>query len=175
MAEALSGTVERVTFHNPDTGWAVLRVVARGRRGLVTVVGHVPNVTAGEHVEAVGAWVLDREHGEQFKADELRCTPPSTVQGIEKYLGSGLVKGIGPHFARKIVAVFGERTLQVIDESPSFLKEVKGIGPRRIQLIRESWREQKAVRDLMVFLQSHGVGTARAVRIYKTYGPTPCR
>ncbi len=170
MAEALSGTVERVTFHNPDTGWAVLRVVARGRRGLVTVVGHVPNVTAGEHVEAVGSWVLDREHGEQFRADELRCTPPSTVQGIEKYLGSGLVKGIGPHFARKIVAVFGERTLQVIDESPSFLKEVKGIGPRRIQLIRESWREQKAVRDLMVFLQSHGVGTARAVRIYKTYG-----
>jgi exodeoxyribonuclease V alpha subunit len=170
MAETLSGTVERVTFHSPDTGWAVLRVVARGRRGLVTVVGHVPNVTAGEYVEAAGAWVQDREHGEQFKADELRCTPPSTVEGIEKYLGSGLVKGIGPHFARKIVAVFGERTLNVIDESPSFLKEVKGIGPRRIQLIRESWREQKAVRDLMVFLQSHGVGTARAVRIYKTYG-----
>src|SRR5579872_1248993 len=170
MAEALSGTVERVTFHSPDTGWAVLRVVARGRRGLVTVVGHVPNVTAGEHVEAVGAWVLDREHGEQFKADELRCTPPHTSQGIEKYLGSGLVKGIGPHFARKIVAVFGERTLQVIDESPSYLKEVKGIGPRRIQLIRESWREQRAVRDIMVFLQSHGVGTAKAVRIYKTYG-----
>jgi exodeoxyribonuclease V alpha subunit len=170
MIETLSGTVERVTFHSPDTGWAVLRVVARGRRGLVTVVGHVPNVTAGEYVEAVGSWVQDREHGEQFKADELRCTPPSTVEGIEKYLGSGLVKGIGPHFARKIVAVFGERTLNVIDESPSFLKEVKGIGPRRIQLIRESWREQKAVRDLMVFLQSHGVGTARAVRIYKTYG-----
>src|SRR5579872_4850296 len=170
MAEALSGTVERVTFHSPDTGWAVLRVVARARRGLVTVVGHVPNVTAGEYVEAAGAWVQDREHGEQFKADELRCTPPSTVEGIEKYLGSGLVKGIGPHFARKIVAVFGERTLNVIDESPSFLKEVKGIGARRIQLIRESWREQKAVRDLMVFLQSHGVGTARAVRIYKTYG-----
>ncbi len=170
MAEQLSGVVERVTFHNPDTGFAVLRVQARGRRGLVAVVGTVASVTAGEYVEAVGAWVQDREHGEQFKADELRCTPPQTVEGVEKYLGSGLVKGIGPHLAQQIVKVFGERTLAVIDESPAFLKEVKGIGPRRIQRIREGWRQQKAVRAIMVFLQSHGVGTARAVRIYKTYG-----
>ena len=141
-----------------------------GRRGLVAVVGHLPSVVAGEYVEAVGAWVQDREHGPQFKATELRSMPPHTLAGIEKYLGSGLVKGIGPHFAKKIVAHFGERTLAVIDESPSYLKEVKGIGPRRIQRIRESWQEQKAVRAIMVFLQSHGVGTARAVRIYKTYG-----
>jgi exodeoxyribonuclease V alpha subunit len=170
MADTLSGIIERVTFHNPETGFAVLRVQARGRRGLVTVVGNLPAAVAGEYVEADGAWVYDREHGEQFKADRLQCTPPHTAAGIEKYLGSGLVKGIGPHFAKKIVAVFGERTLQVIDESPAFLKEIKGIGPRRIQRIRESWQEQKAVRDIMVFLQSHGVGTARAVRIYKTYG-----
>jgi exodeoxyribonuclease V alpha subunit len=170
MAETLNGVIERVTFHNPDTGFAVLRVVARGRRGLVTVVGNLPSAVAGEYFEASGVWVQDREHGEQFKADELRCTPPHTAEGIEKYLGSGLVKGIGPHFARRIVSVFGDRTLAVIDESPTFLQEVKGIGPRRIQLIRESWREQKAVRDIMVFLQSHGVGTARAVRIYKQYG-----
>jgi exodeoxyribonuclease V alpha subunit len=170
MAQQLSGTVERVTFHSPETGWAVLRVQARGRRGLVTVVGTLPSVTAGEYVEAVGGWVFDPQHGEQFQADQLRCTPPSTVAGIEKYLGSGLVKGIGPTYARKIVEVFGERTLQVIDESPAFLKEVKGIGPRRIQQIRDSWHEQKSVRDIMVFLQSHGLGTARAVRIYKTYG-----
>jgi len=170
MAEQLSGVVERVTFHNPDTGFAVLRVQARGRRGLVAVVGTVVSVTAGEYVEAIGAWVQDREHGEQFKADEMRCTPPQTVEGVEKYLGSGLVKGIGPHLARQIVKVFGERTLAVIDESPAFLKEVKGIGPRRIQRIREGWRQHKAVRAIMVFLQSHGVGTARAVRIYKTYG-----
>src|SRR5262249_6043733 len=110
------------------------------------------------------------DHGEQFRAAELRTTPPHTREGIVKYLGSGLVKGIGPHFARKIVEVFGERTLAVIDESPTFLKEVKGIGARRIQRIRESWQEQKAVRGLMVFLQSQGVGTGRAVRIYKTYG-----
>src|SRR5262249_6913061 len=125
---------------------------------------------AGEYLEGTGAWSQDRDHGLQFKADSLRTTPPHTAAGIEKYLGSGLIKGIGPHFARKIVQVFGERTLEVIDDSPTFLKEVKGIGPRRIQRIRESWKEQKAVRAIMVFLQSHGVGTARAVRIYKTYG-----
>jgi len=170
MDDKLSGIVERVTYHNPENGFAVLRVQVPGRRGLVTVVGHLPSVVAGEYVEAVGAWVQDREHGPQFKATELRSMPPHTLAGIEKYLGSGLVKGIGPHFARKIVAYFGERTLAVIDESPSYLKEVKGIGPRRIQRIRESWQEQKAVRAIMVFLQSHGVGTARAVRIYKTYG-----
>ena len=170
MAETLSGVIERITFHNPDSGFVVLRVHVKGQYGLVTVVGTLPSAQAGEFVEAGGEWINDRDHGLQFKASELRTTPPETVQGIEKYLGSGLIKGIGPHFARKIVEVFGERTLQVIDESPTFLKEVKGIGPRRIQQIRESWGQQRAVRSIMVFLQSHGVGTARAVRIYKAYG-----
>lgn len=170
MAEQLSGTIERVTFHNPDSGFAVLRVQAAGRRGLVTVVGNLPTAVAGEYVEATGDWVHDRDHGPQFQARELRTTPPQTVEGIKRYLGSGMVKGIGPHFAGKIVETFGPRTLEVIDESPSFLSEVKGIGPRRIQRIRESWHQQKAVRQIMVFLQAHGVGTARAVRIYKTYG-----
>jgi exodeoxyribonuclease V alpha subunit len=168
--ERLSGVIERVTFHNAETGFAVLRVQPDKRGGIVTVVGVTPSAVAGEFVEATGMWVVDREHGMQFKADELRCTPPQTRAGIEKYLGSGLIKGIGPHFAKKIVDVFGERTLAVIDESPAFLKEIKGIGPRRIQQIRESWREQQAVRKIMVFLQSHGIGTARAVRIYKLYG-----
>src|SRR5437879_3521385 len=170
MPEQLSGIIERVTFHNPENGFVVLRVQAKGQRGLLTVVGHLSSAAAGEYVEATGAWVQDRDHGPQFKADELRSMPPHTVEGIERYLGSGLVKGIGPHFARKIVEVFGERTLAVIDESPTFLREVAGIGPRRIQLIRESWQEQKAIRSIIVFLQSHGIGTARAVRIYKTYG-----
>jgi exodeoxyribonuclease V alpha subunit len=170
MHESVSGIIERVTFHNPENGFAVLRVEAKGRRGLTTVVGQLPRAVAGEYLEATGAWIQDPEHGPQFKADQMRTTPPSTVEGIEKYLGSGLVKGIGPQFAKRIVEVFGDRTLQVIDESPSFLKEVKGIGSRRIQQIRESWRQQKAVRDIMVFLQSHGLGTARATRIYKTYG-----
>src|SRR3954452_10623077 len=102
MAEDLSAIIERVTFHNPETGFAVLRVLARGRRGLVTVVGHLASANAGEYVEATGSWVQDRDHGEQFRAESLRVTPPSTREGIEKYLGSGLVKGIGPHFAKKI-------------------------------------------------------------------------
>src|SRR5438132_2727352 len=170
MAESLSGVIERVTFHNPENGFAVLRVQANGRSGLVTVVGHLANALAGEYIEGQGAWVHDRDHGLQFKADNLRTTPPHTAEGIEKYLASGLIKCTGPHFARRIVEVFGERPLAVIDESPAFLREVRGIGPRRLQRIRESWQEQKAVRSIMVFLQSHGVGTARAVRIYRTYG-----
>ncbi len=170
MAETLSGVIERVTTHNPETGFAVLKVRTSGRHGMVTVVGRMPAVVNGEYIEASGDWRQHRDYGLQFEADSLRTTPPHTKAGIEKYLGSGLVKGIGPHFARKIVEVFGERTLEVIDESPAFLKEVKGIGARRLQRIRESWQQQKGVRTIMVFLQSHGLGTARAVRIYKTYG-----
>lgn len=170
MSESLSGIIEIVTFHNPDNGFVVLRVKAKGQRGLVTVVGQAARAVPGEYVEASGTWKVDSEHGEQFQAKDLRTAAPSTAEGIEKYLGSGLVKGIGPHYAKKIVHVFGERTLKIIDESPSFLREIKGIGPKRITEIRESWRQQKAVRDIMIFLQSHGVGTGRAVRIYKTYG-----
>jgi len=170
MPETLSGTIERITFHNAENGFAVLRVQARGRRELVTVVGQVPSAVAGEYVEATGSWVQDRDHGLQFKAEEMRTTPPHTRAGIEKYLGSGFIKGVGRHFAKKIVDVFGERALSVIDESPTFLREIRGIGPGRLQRIRESWQQQKAVRAIMVFLQSHGVGGARAVRIHKHYG-----
>jgi exodeoxyribonuclease V alpha subunit len=170
MSESLAGTIERVTFHNPDNGFVVLRVEVKGKRQPVTVVGQVARAVAGEHVEATGAWSEDPEHGLQFKADSLRTIAPSTPEGIEKYLGSGLIKGIGPSYARRIVEVFGPRTLAVIDESPVFLREVKGIGPRRISQIRESWRQQKVVREIMVFLQSHNIGTARAFRIYKAYG-----
>jgi exodeoxyribonuclease V alpha subunit len=170
MSDTVGGLIERVTFHNADTGFTVLRVQPDRRRDLVTVVGHLPTAVAGEYVEATGTWIQDRDHGLQFKAEQMRTTPPHTLEGIEKYLASGLIKGIGKHYARKIVATFGERTLAVIDESPAFLREIKGIGLQRVQRIRESWREQKAVRGIMVFLQSHGVGAARAARIYKTYG-----
>jgi len=170
MSESLTGVVERITFQNAETGFSVLRVDTGPRRGIVTLVGTLPTVVAGEYVEATGVWVQNRDHGLQFKAEEVTTTPPHSTQGIVRYLGSGLVKGIGPHFAKKIVEVFGERTLDVIDESPSFLAEVKGIGPKRLQQIQQSWGEQKSVRSVMVFLQSHGIGTARAVRIYKSYG-----
>src|SRR5829696_3865486 len=114
MSEKMSGVVERVVFHNPESGYAVLRVNADGRRGVVTVVGTTPSAYAGEFVEAAGAWVQDRDHGLQFKAEELRTSPPHSREGIVRFLGSGLVKGIGPHFAKKIVDVFGDRTLHII-------------------------------------------------------------
>jgi exodeoxyribonuclease V alpha subunit len=170
MPETISGTIERITFHNMDSGYAVLRVQVRGKRDLCTVVGKLSAVVAGEYIEGTGEWINDRDHGLQFKATELKTTPPHTSEGIAKYLGSGLIKGIGPKYAQKIVEVFGDRTLEVIDETPMHLSEVKGIGPQRLEKIRQSWQEQKGVRNIMVFLQSYGIGTARAVRIYKTYG-----
>ena len=173
MPEQLSGIIDRVVFHSPDSGYAVLRVHATGKRGAVTIVGTAASVYAGEYVEAQGDWVQDRDHGLQFKADELSTTPPHTEGGRSSISAPAWSRASGRTIARKIVEVFGERTLEVIDESPIVPEEVKGIGPKRIQRIRESWQQQKAVRGIMVFLQSHGIGTARAVRIYKTYGDRP--
>jgi exodeoxyribonuclease V alpha subunit len=175
MAEPLAGVIERVTFHNLDSGYCVLRVRATGRRDPVTVVGHLSQAVAGEYVEGTGEWVTDRSYGVQFKAAELVTHPPHTPEGIAKYLGSGLVKGIGPKYAKKIVEAFGDRTLEVIEGSVAQLSQVKGIGPKRIERIRESWRETRVVRDIMTFLMSYGVGTARAVRIYKAYGDAAIR
>lgn len=165
-----SGTVERVTFHNEENGFSVLQVRARERRQPVTVVGHAASVSPGEFVQAEGRWVNDRVHGVQFSATQLKAVAPTTVEGIEKYLGSGLVKGIGPHFARRLVDAFGASVFDVIDSEPERLRSVEGIGRVRATRIVEAWREQKAVREIMVFLHSHGVGTARAVRIFRTYG-----
>ena len=170
MAEQVTGIIERITHHSPDSGYCVLRVVARGHRDVVTVVGSAQQVVAGEYVTATGDWVTDRNYGLQFKAAEIKTNPPHTAEGIVKYLGSGLVKGIGPGYAKRIVEMFGDKTLDVIDKSPTFLTQVKGIGPKLIEKIRRSWEEQRESRKIMVFLQSHGIGTARAVRIYKTYG-----
>jgi len=169
-SERLAGAVERVTFHSEESGFCVLRVKVRGQRELVTVVGSAATVTAGEHIECDGAWVNDHRHGLQFKALNLRVIPPSTLDGIEKYLGSGMVKGIGPHFARKLVGAFGERVFDVIEDNPDRLLTLEGIGPKRKERVTRAWAEQKVIREIMVFLQSHGVGTARAVHIYKTYG-----
>jgi exodeoxyribonuclease V alpha subunit len=172
MPESLSGVIERITFHNLDNGYCVLRVRAAGHRDVVTVVGHLSQAVAGEYIEASGTWVTDRQHGLQFKAEVLKTTPPHTTEGIAKYLGSGLVKGIGPKYAKKIVEVFGKQTLDVIEKSPGYLAQVKGIGPKRIQLIREGWEQTRGVREIMSFLMSYGIGTARAVKIYKAYGET---
>jgi len=120
-----------VTFHNDDSGFAVLKVKARGKRDLVPVVGHVASISAGEYIHAVGVWITDRSHGLQFKADFLKTTPPTTAEGIEKYLGSGMVRGIGPKLAERIVAAFGETTFEVIEANPEKLREVSGIGEFR--------------------------------------------
>src|SRR3954451_20552253 len=168
--EAMAGLVERVTFHSPETGFCVLRVKVRGQRELVTVVGAAASITAGEFVQASGTWVNDRTHGLQFKATFLRAAPPTTLEGIEKYLGSGMVKGIGPVYAGRLVAAFGEAVFDLIENEPARLREVGGIGPKRAERIVKGWAEQKIIREIMLFLHGHGVGTSRAVRIFKTYG-----
>jgi exodeoxyribonuclease V alpha subunit len=168
--EVLAGLVDRVTFHNPETGFCVLRVKARGQRDPITVVGHAAMISAGEFVQASGAWINDRTHGVQFRASFLKATEPTTVEGIEKYLGLGMIRGIGPVYARKLVRAFGEAVFDVIAQEPSRLREVTGIGPKRAERIIAGWAEQRIIREIMLFLHSNGVSTARAVRIYKTYG-----
>lgn len=168
--EKVSGLVERVTFHSEETGFCVLRIKVRGNKDLVTLIGNAAVVSPGEHIEGLGEWINDRNHGLQFKAKNLSIIPPSTIEGIQKYLGSGIVKGIGPHFAKKLVKAFGDKIFDVIENFPERLTELEGIGKKRQQMVVESWDEQKAIREIMVFLQSYGLGTSRAVRIYKKYG-----
>jgi exodeoxyribonuclease V alpha subunit len=168
--ESLSGLIERVTFFNEENGFAVLKVRTKGHRDDVVVVGSLPSVNAGEWVTAEGRWVRDREFGLQFKADLLRSTPPTTREGIEKYLASGMVRGIGPVYAKKLVAKFGEQIFNIIENYSARLEDVQGIGPQRRHRIKEAWAQQKIIREIMVFLHSNGVSTSRAVRIYKTYG-----
>src|SRR3989449_1578540 len=168
--EVLAGLVERVTFHNAENGFCVLRAKARGHRNVVTVMGHAASIAAGEWITASGEWVNDRTHGQQFKARFLRTSPPTSADGIEKYLSSGMIRGVGPVYAKKLVRAFGEKVFEVIETTPDRLRGVDGLGPVRAASILAAWAEQKAVREIMVFLHSHGVGTARAVRIFKTYG-----
>ena len=168
--EVLAGLVERVTFHNAENGFCVLRIKARGHRDLVTVVGHAAIISAGEWITASGEWVNDRTHGQQFKTRFMRTSAPTSIDGIEKYLSSGMIRGIGPVYAKKMVKAFGEKVFDIIEAEPDRLREVDGIGPVRAKRITDAWAEQKIVREIMVFLHSHGVGTARAVRIFKTYG-----
>jgi exodeoxyribonuclease V alpha subunit len=168
--EVLAGLVDRVTFHNSENGFCVLRVKARGQRDLITVVGHAAMISAGEFVQASGGWINDRTHGVQFRAAFLKATAPTTIEGIEKYLGSGMIRGIGPVYAKKLVRAFGEAVFEVIAQEPDRLREVSGIGPKRAERIIAGWAEQQVIREIMLFLHSNGVGTSRAVRIYKTYG-----
>lgn len=166
----ISGSVERITYHNEENGFCIIRVKAKGHRDFVTVKGKVATIHAGEFIEGGGEWINDRNYGMQFQSKWLRVVPPTTLEGIQKYLGSGMIKGIGSHFAKILVKAFGEDVFTIIEDQPERLHSLPGIGKKRINIITKAWEEQKVVRSIMLFLQSNGVGTARAVRIYKTYG-----
>lgn len=167
--EYCQGLVERITFYSEESGFCVLRIKAKGRRDLVTVTGKAAAIHAGEYIECGGNWINDRKFGLQFKAVWMKSSQPSTLEGIERYLGSGLIRGVGPFFAKKLVQAFGNSIFDVIDREPKKLLSLPGIGHKKVEQITTAWVEQKAIREIMVFLQSYGIGTARAVRIYKTY------
>ncbi len=167
---SLSGTVERVTYHNADNGFCVLRVKAKGFRDLVTVVGHVSIIACGEFVEASGSWKNDPQYGLQLAAFSLKAMPPTGVDGIQKYLSSGMIKGIGTVYGERLVAAFGTEVFQIIENQPERLQEVEGIGKVRREKIVKGWDVQKKIKEIMLFLYANGVGTSKAVRIYKMYG-----
>ncbi len=168
--ERIRCVVERITYQNEENGYTVIKCRAKGYKELVTVVGTMPEVFVGSVLLLGGQWHVDGKYGRQFKVETFEETLPATVYGVEKYLGSGLIKGIGPKFAKKIVEKFGKDTLMVIEETPDQLVDVEGIGRVRVEMIKKSWQEQRAIKDIMVFLQGHDVSTAHATRIYKTYG-----
>ncbi len=168
--EYLSGIVERITYTNEENGFSVIKIKSRGFSDLVTVVGSLAAVNVGAVVKLKGEWKFDSKFGKQFSVVDYRETVPATVAGIEKYLGSGLIKGIGPVNARRIVNCFKEDTIRVIEEEPDRLGDVGGIGPKRVAMIKKAWQEQKEIKNVMLFLQSNGVSTAYAVKIFKTYG-----
>jgi len=168
LAETIEGTIERITFQAEDTGYTVARLLAGEE--LVTVVGVMAGAQVGEGVRLEGEWSSHPQYGRQFKFSQYTPLYPATLEGIRRYLGSGLIKGIGPVTAQRIVEHFGMQTLEVIDRQPERLLEVPGTGPKRVEIIRGGWQAQRQIKDVMVFLQSHGVGTAYAVKIYKTYG-----
>ena len=170
MSDMLVATVERVTYYNEENGYTVAQVVPDGVDYTVTVVGNLAEVSAGECLRLHGEWTRHARYGRQFQVERYATVLPATAAGIEKYLGSGLIKGVGPVTARRIVRRFKLDTLQVIEEQPERLREVLGVGKKRVDLITRAWQEQKAIKEVMLFLQSHNVSTAHAVKIYKTYG-----
>lgn len=166
----LRGIVERVTFHTEETGSCVLKVRPEQGGETITVLGRVPRVVAGERIEAAGGWVHNAEYGRQFRADALKLSRPESLDGLTRYLGSGLIDGIGPKYAKRIVDKFGPEVFDIIEHSSARLEEVEGIGAKRRREIRESWMRQKSLHEIMVFLHERGISTARALRIHKTYG-----
>ncbi|MCK9229179.1 MAG: ATP-dependent RecD-like DNA helicase [Syntrophales bacterium] len=174
MAE-LQGHIENIPYFDEESGFAIVRLRVRGSRDLVTCVGSMAAPIPGEMLSMEGEWINHPRYGRQFKADSCLTTAPASVQGIRKYLGSGLIKGIGPVMSRRIVGTFGADTLDIIDNDIGRLMEIPGIGEQRVGSIEKAWREQKEIRSVMIFLQGHGVSTAYAARIFKHYGKDSIR
>ena len=168
--EHLRCVVERITYQNADNGYTVLKCAVKNYSDLVTVVGTMPDTHVGSVLSLEGIWKMDARYGRQFSVEKFEETLPATVYGIEKYLGSGLVKGVGPKFAKRIVEKFGKDTLNIIEDTPDKLLTVQGIGKVRVDRIKTSWQEQKEIKNIMLFLQSHEVSTSHATKIFKTYG-----
>jgi len=170
IEETLSGIVDRVTFHNQENGWAILRVSPfNNPHQQETVIVHQTKVFAGATMEFKGSWTYHKQYGRQFQAKEAVEKKPATTAALEKYLGSGLIKGVGPKTARKIVKHFGKDTLDVFEEEIEKLTQVPGIADKKLEMINAAWVEHRAIREVMMFLQSHGISTLFAVRIYKEY------
>ena len=165
----IGGIVQSVVFHNEENGYTIMQVVDEGG-GHLTVRGKLPAAVAGERIKATGTWKSDRRFGRQFDATRISAQPPDSPEGIVRFLSSGLIDGIGPAYAERIVAAFGNDTFRVIEEESQRLEEVAGIGKSRRLRIKDSWKRQKSVRDIMIFLHLHGLSTARALRLFKTYG-----
>ena len=166
----LEGTLERLTYHNEDTGYTVARLTPAGTAYEVTVVGALAGANVGESLRLHGTWVTHPRYGRQFEVQSYSIKLPATIEGIRKYLGSGLVKGVGPVNAARIVSYFGLETLDIIEQDIDRLREVPGVGPKRATRIAEAWDEQKQIKEIMLFLQSHGISSSLAVKIYKQYG-----
>ncbi len=166
---ALTGQIERITYANEETGYTIAQLKVQGQWDLITIVGNIPSPSPGEVLELKGEWVHHPKYGDQFKIHSYQTSVPATVYGIRRYLGSGMIKGLGPKMADRIVEKFGEKTLDIIEHQIQRLEKVEGIGTKRIALIQQAWKDQKKIREVMLFLQSHGVSTGYATKIYKTY------
>ena len=172
MLADLQGQIERITYTNEENGYTIAKVKVYGRRDLVTVVGNFMAPMPGEVLKMQGEWANHPQYGEQFRVVHYKSLVPTSVSGIEKYLGSGLIKGIGPVMAKRIVKKFEKETLDIIEQEVEKLTEVDGIGRKRIEMIKKAWADQKEIRQVMIILQSHGVSSVYAIKIFKTYGTT---
>ncbi|MGB5711635.1 MAG: ATP-dependent RecD-like DNA helicase, partial [Waterburya sp.] len=167
---SLTGVIERITFHSAESGYTVARLNTGNIKQLITVVGSFANIQAGQTLQLQGVWGEHPQYGSQFQVLQYQETKPATLTGIEKYLGSGLIKGVGPVTAKRIVKHFGLDTLEIIENQIDRLSEVTGIAEKRIKMIQSTWEEQKSIKEVMIFLSGHGVSTTYAVKIYKQYG-----